>query len=366
MTNVDRDYYQTLGLTRDANEKAIKSAYHKLAMKYHPDRNQSPEAQEKFKEIAKAYAILKDPKKRARYDSLGAEGVAHFTPEDLYGNLDLGNIFGDMGFDFGGGNIFDRMFGGNHRAKKTVKGHDLRAQIQVPLNIVNTGGQEEIRISHPVNCSSCHGYGSANGQPPPLCPDCNGSGRKVEARGENRDGQQLNFQQVTICPICHGKGTRLDNPCKTCSGYGKIEKEEKLKISIPKGVDDGTVLRVAGHGLPADDPSMPSGDLYVSVLTQADARFQRRGPDLWRTLKISVTDAVLGTHVEVPTLDKKLNVTIPAGTQPDEILKIRGQGLARYKESGYGDINLRIEVEIPTSINEKEKQLWTELKSLKK
>jgi len=366
MTKADQDYYKTLGVARNADDKTIKSAYHKLAMKYHPDRNKSPDAQEKFKEIAKAYAILKDPKKRARYDSLGAEGVAHFTPEDLYGDLDLGDLFGDMGFGFGGGNIFDRMFGGGRRAKQVMQGQDLRTQVQVPLETINTGGKQEIRISHPVSCNTCHGFGTADGKSPALCTACNGSGRKVETRGENRGGQQVSFQQVTICPMCQGKGTQIDKPCHTCSGYGKIEKQEKLKISIPKGIDDGTVLRIAGHGLPADDPTMPPGDLYVSVLTQPDARFQRRGADLWRTLKISVTDAVLGTQVETPTLGKKLRVTIPMGTQPDEILQIRGKGLARYNESGCGDIKLRIAVEIPKNLSEKEKELWQALKALRK
>lgn len=361
MNNSEPDYYQILGVARDADEKAIKSAYHKLAMKYHPDRNPSPEAQEKFKQIATAYAILKDPKKRARYDAQGAEGVAHYTPDDLFGNLDLGDLFGDMGFGFGGGSIYDRMFGGGRRAKRATHGQDLRVQIEVPLEVIYSGGKEEIQISHPVSCPKCHGYGTADGKSPDLCSACNGSGRHVETRGENRDGQQFNVQQITICPVCHGKGTTSESPCTICSGYGKIEKQEKLKITIPRGIEDGSVLRIAGHGLPAEEPSLPSGDLYVSVFTKPDARFQRKGSDLWRKQILKAADAVLGAQIQISTLDGKVNVNIPPGTQADDILRVRGKGLPHYQKPGFGDIKLRVEISLPKYVSGKERQLWEEL-----
>ncbi|TNF97994.1 MAG: J domain-containing protein [Gammaproteobacteria bacterium] len=362
MSEPDRDYYEVLGVPRDADEHAIKDAYHKLAMKWHPDRNDSPEAEEKFKEIAKAYAILKDPKKRARYDSMGMEGVAHFTPEDLFGGLDMGDLFGDMGFGFGGSSIFDRMFGGRARARQPTQGQDLRISVEVPLEVVYHGGQHEIRVSHPVTCETCHGYGTADGKSPPLCKACNGSGRRVSSRSEQRGKQQFTFQQMTICPQCQGKGTQISSPCLACSGFGKIEKAETLKVTIPAGIEDGMVLRVAGHGLPAEQPGLPPGDLQVTVLSKLDPRFQRRGADLWRSQIIEAADAALGTEIQVPTLDGKLKVKIPAGTQPDEILRLRGKGLPRFRGSGHGDLNLRIVVHIPEDLSKEERQLYQELR----
>lgn len=365
MSEKEPDYYELLGVPRDADEKAIKSAYHKLAMKYHPDRNPSPDAQDKFKQIATAYAVLKDPKKRAQYDAQGAEGVAHYTPEDLYGDLDLGDLFGDMGFGFGGGNIFDRLFGGSRRASRSTQGQDLRAQVQVPLDMIYHGGKEEIQITHPVTCHTCHGFGTANGKPPELCSACHGSGRRVASLDKTQSGQQVRFQQVTICPVCQGKGTAITEPCRTCSGYGKVEKQEKLKITIPKGIEDGAVLRVAGHGLPGDDATQPAGDLFVTVFAKPDPRFQRRGSDLWRKQAIEVSDAVLGTQVQVPTMNGKLNVKIPAGTQPGDVLRIRGKGLPHYQQSGFGDIHLRIEIKVPKDLSAEEKQLWEKIKDLR-
>ena len=362
MATQDRDYYEVLGVPRDADEKAIKGAYHKLAMKWHPDRNPSPDAAEKFKEIAKAYAILKDPKKRARYDSQGMEGVAHFTPDDLFGGLDLDDLFGDMGFGFGGGSIYDRLFGGRRRASQPAHGQDLRVSVEVSLETINAGGKEEIHVSHPVTCETCHGYGTADGKPPALCAACNGSGRKVHSRDEQRGEQQVRFQQITICPVCHGKGTQISSVCPTCSGYGKVEKQESLKISIPAGIEDGMVLRVPGHGLPAERPETPPGDLHVSVYARRDPRFERRGADLWRSETIEAEDAALGTEIHVPTLEGRLKVKIPAGTQPDEILRLRGKGLPRFRNTGQGDLNLRIMIHIPEELSEEEKRLYEDLR----
>lgn len=362
MVAQDRDYYDVLGVPRDADEHAIKNAYHKLAMEWHPDRNSTPEAEEKFKEIAKAYAILKDPKKRARYDSQGMEGVAHFTPDDLYGGLDLGDLFGDMGFGFGGGSIFDRMFSGRRRANQPAHGQDLRISIEVSLDVIFHGGKQEIHVSHPMSCDVCHGYGTQDGKPAPLCQSCKGSGRKVQARDENKAGQQVRFQQITICPDCHGKGVQIKTPCLACSGYGKVEKEETLKIAIPPGINDGMVLRIAGHGLPAEQPGLPAGDLHVSVFSQPDPRFQRQGADLWRSETIDVIDAVLGTEIQVPTMDGQVKVKIPAGSQADEILRLKGKGLPYFQKNTYGDFNLRIKVHVPEKLTDEEHSLYSLLK----
>ncbi|WP_455209076.1 molecular chaperone DnaJ [Kaarinaea lacus] len=361
MATQDQDYYETLGVPHDADEETIKKAYHKLAMKWHPDRNKSTESEEKFKQIAKAYAILKDPKKRARYDARGFEGVAHYTPEDLYGGLDLGDIFSHMDFGFGGGNIFDSIFGG--RPTRPMHGQDLRVSIHVPLKLINEGGKQTVRISHPVTCNKCHGYGTKSGKAPPSCSACNGSGRQIKVRKEKRDTQDVQIQQITVCPVCHGKGTAIEEPCNQCGGYGQIEKEEKIKIKIPPGIDEGGMLRVVGHGLPGDQPGVPQGDLYVSVYSQADPRFQRQGADLWHSVTLDVTDVVLGTEIKVPTLTKSLKVKIPPGTQPDEVFRLRGEGLPHFKANDRGDIKLRIQVAIPEKLTENQRKLFEQLRS---
>lgn len=358
MNKQSRDYYEVLGISRDADESTIKKAYHKLAMQWHPDRNKSPEAEEKFKEIATAYAILKDPHKRARYDSHGMEGVAHYSPEDLFGDLDMGNLFGDMGFGFGGGSIFDRMFSGGRRARQPSHGQDLQINIEVPLTLINSGGKHEIKVSHPVNCDACNGYGTADGKAPPLCKVCNGSGRKMSSHDEKRQGQSLTFQKITICPACHGKGTQIETLCKSCGGYGKVEKQETLSIVIPAGIEDGMVLRIPGHGLAADKPGLQAGDLHVLVHARVDPRFQRRGADLWRSQTIEAVDAILGTEIEIPTLDGKVKVIIPAGTQPDEILRIKGKGLPHYGGTSKGNLNLRIVVHIPEDLSEEDRKQY--------
>lgn len=362
MPTAEKDYYEILGIPRDADEQAIKKAYHKLAMQWHPDRNKSPEAGERFKEIATAYAILKDPQKRARYDLQGMEGIAHYTSEDLFGGLDLGNIFGDMGFGFGGGSIFDRLFG--RRTTRPQHGQDLRVQITVPLELINEGGSQEVAVNHPVACSSCHGYGTKSGTPPSLCSSCKGSGRIVSSTSESKGSQQIKVQQITVCPRCHGNGTEIADPCPTCGGYGQVEKEEIIKVTIPPGIEDGVVLRVAGHGLPGDRPDIPPGDLHVVISTRTDGRFQRRGPDLWRAETITVADAVLGISRSIPGLDEPLELEIPAGTQPDDIIQLKHRGLPRFRGSGRGDINIRIQVHIPDKLSRQERKIYEELRKL--
>ncbi len=359
----EQDYYQVLGVPRDADVEAIKQAYHKLAMKWHPDRNKSPEAEERFKQIAKAYAILKDPKKRAQYDALGMEGVAHYTAEDLFGGMDFADLFGDMGFDFGGGGIFDRMFG--YRRARRAHGQDLRVRIEVPLELVDQGGKQKVRFSHPASCSDCNGHGTRSGRAPGLCPACQGSGRRVDVRQEQRQAQQVKIQQITICPVCHGRGTEIGEPCRVCGGYGQVEKQETIKITIPPGIEDGMVLRVPGRGLPGDAPGVPPGDLQVAVYAKQDGRFQRMGADLWRSETIDVADAVLGTTIKVPTLGSSVKVSVPAGTQPDEVLRLREKGLPRFNSGGRGDLNLRIQIRIPEKISAEERDLYVKLKQMR-
>ena len=365
MTKNERDYYEILGIPRDADKKTIKEAYHRLAMKWHPDRNKSPDAEEHFKEIAKAYAILSDPKKRARYDAHGFEGVAHYSQEDLFRNADLGGLFGDLGFGFGpgGDSIFDRFFG-RSRQEQSGRGQDLHAKLEVPLETIAEGGTQNLHFTRPVSCSHCHGHGTANGQPPPVCPACGGSGHKVLRNEQSQDNRHIHFQQLITCPECNGRGVKSIDRCNYCGGSGQINEPETLKITIPKGLEDGMSLRIPRHGLPGTIPGAEPGNLYVTIYSIADPRFQRRGADLWRSETLQVEEAVLGTKLLVPTLDGEVEVSIPAGVQPDTVLRLRGKGLPSYQQDIRGNLNLRLQIHIPTILSEEERHLYEQLQKL--
>ena len=359
MATAQKDYYEVLGVARDADADGIKAAFRKLAMEYHPDRNKAPEAADRFKEIAEAYGILSDPDKRAQYDAGGFAGVAGFSPEDLFSGIDFGDIFGGMGhgFDFGGG-LFDRLF--RHHTGP-ARGRDLEVLLPVALETIATGGQETVRYRRERPCETCSGSGAKPGTEPRACEACSGSGQHVVTRGE-KDGFQ--FRQVSTCPKCRGQGQIIDTPCPECGGSGRSEVEETLKVTIPRGAEEGLALRVAGHGYASADPNAPPGDLYVIVRSKPDPRFQRAGSDLWRSESLPVADAVLGTQLRVPTLDHDVDVTVPSGTQPDAVLRLRGKGLPRFGVEGHGDLNIRINVEIPAKLSRRERSLYEELRSV--
>jgi molecular chaperone DnaJ len=343
---VERDYYEVLGVPRDAAVDTIKDAYHRLAMKWHPDRNKSPQAEERFKEIAKAYAVLHDPKKRARYDARGHEGVAHFSHDDLFRGVDLGSIFGDLGVGFGpgGDSIFERLFGGG---RGPLGGQDLRVRLDVSIERIATGGVESVHLSRPVACEPCKGHGTRSGKPPARCAACGGSGQRVVSQQTQHEGERtVHVQRVAVCDVCSGRGAVTEEPCPVCGGQGRVEKAETLKVKVPAGMDEGMTLRVPGHGLPAVAGGVP-GDLLVTVFTTPDQRFQRRGADLWRSETVDVAEAVLGTRRSVPTLDGEAVVTVPPGTQPDTVLRLRGKGLPQMNGSDKGDLNVRIQVHVP-------------------
>lgn len=357
-----RDYYEVLGLTRDADQKAIKNAFRSLALKYHPDRNKAPDAEEKFKEIAEAYGILSDPDKRARYDAAGFSGVAGFSAEDLFANIDFGDIFANAGFgmNFGSG-LFGDLFGRHRRGP--VGGQDLEVQLVVPLERVNSGGNETVRFTRQVSCPVCYGSGARPGTAPQTCTTCGGSGRKVITRDEPQAKGHVHIKQITVCPDCHGSGTVIAKPCKQCHGRGQVEKQETLKLHIPRGIEEGTSLRVQGHGMAAEQPGAPAGDLFVVVRSARDARFERAGADLWRQEIISVVDAVLGTQIKVPTLEGEMDVTIPASCQPNEVLRLRAKGLPGFRGKRQGDLNLRIQVHIPEQLTSAERALYQQLRA---
>lgn len=364
MAAPSRDYYEVLGVASDADQKTIKDAFRKLALKYHPDRNKAPDAETRFKEIAEAYAVLSDPKKRSKYDTGGFEGVADFSAEDLFGGIDFGDIFGDMGFgfDLGGGSMFDRFFR-RHRAGP-ARGQDLEVHLEVPLDRINRGGEERVRFSRIIPCPDCAGSGAMAGTIPRQCAVCGGSGRKVITREQKQDQGNVRFQQITICPECQGRGSFIDQPCPACQGRGQIEKEESLKVQIPAGVEEGTALRIPAHGMPSDEPGGVAGDLFVIVHSAVDPRFDRIGADLWRREIVEVADAVLGAKLKVPTLDGEVEVKLPAGTQPDEVLRLRGKGLPVYGGQGRGDLKLSIQVRIPDKPSAGEKSLYEKIREL--
>ncbi len=360
MDSAQRDYYEVLGVSRDADAKTIKDTFRELAMKYHPDRNKSPEAEARFKEIAEAYAILSDPKKRADYDARGFAGVADFSAEDLFSGID----FGDMGFDFdlGRGGLFGDLFGRHRHPRGPAKGADLEVELIISLEKVSAGGDETVHFNRPVSCPDCHGSGLQAGTEARKCAACDGSGKQVTSRQEKKDKGSINFQQITVCPVCNGQGNFIDHPCETCGGRAEINEDDNLKVTIPAGVDDGTALRIPGHGLPSRSAGGSPGDLYVIVRSKRDPRFERHGADLWRRELIEIPDAVLGSKIKVPTLDEHIEVKVPAGSQPDEVLRLKGKGLPVFGAPMRGDINIRLQVNIPKKPTKEEKDLYKKLR----
>lgn len=359
-TSNKRDYYEVLGVAKDADQKEIKSTFRKLALKYHPDRNKEPEAEEKFKEIAEAYAVLSDPKKRKEYDNRGFAGVSGFSQEDLFGGINFDEIFGGggFGFDLGGfgGGIFNGFFNRGHHSSS--KGEDIRVQVVVPLQKIITGTEEEVHISHPRVCTLCNGTAAAPGSEPRICKTCNGSGNLISTRHEGN----VSYQEIRICTDCGGRGKFIDKPCAKCSGTGTVDESETLHVNIPVGAEEGMVLRVPAHGKPSPVSGGRPGDLLVIVRTAYDYRFKRSGADLWQSMTIESVDAVLGTEIEVPTLEKPITVTVPQGTQPNAVLRIGEKGLPHFGDSKRGDIYLRLDIHIPETLSNEERELYRQLR----
>jgi molecular chaperone DnaJ len=357
MSGERRDYYEILGVARDADARSIKNAFRKLALRHHPDRSRDPDAEERFKEIAEAYAVLSDPQKRADYDARGFAGV---SPEDLFRNVDLGDLFGGLGFDFDrhAGGLFDRIFGRERRGP--TRGADLEVGIEVPLERVQSGGEETVHLRRPQACTVCGGSGARPGTAPRPCEACGGRGQQVKSREQGN----VRFQQITTCSDCGGRGERIDSPCGECGGTGAVVRDERLRVRIPVGVDDGTVLRIAGKGLPGGAPDAPPGDLHVRVRTAPDTRFVRRGADLWREESLEIPDAVLGAEIEVPTLGGRATVRVPPGTQPDTVMCLRGKGLPVFGGRGHGDLNVHMRVHLPEHPSSEERGLYERLREL--
>lgn len=346
--NHKRDYYEVLGVGRSASEQEVKSAYRKLALQFHPDRNpdNKEEAEEKFKEITEAYSVLADPQKRAAYDHHGHAGVAGAggPAPDFSSTIfaDFEDIFGDF---FGFGDLFGR---GRGRRSRAERGADLRYDLEVSFEEAAAGLDTKIKIPRWEACSSCNGRGARKGSEPVSCSACGG-------RGQIR--QQQGFFAVTrTCPQCRGMGQVIREPCPTCHGEGRVRQEKVLGLKIPAGVDDGTRLRVSGEG-EAGLHGGPPGDLYVVLKVREHPFFERRGNDLYCSIPISVTQAALGTEIKVPTLRGQERLRIPEGTQPGSVFRIRGMGVPSLDGRSPGDLYAMIQVVIPTHLTREQRRM---------
>ena len=349
-----------LGVARNAEQKAIKDAFRDLALKHHPDRNKEPGAEERFKEIAEAYAVLSDPKKRAEYDARGFAGVEGFSQEDLFGGINFDDIFGGLNFDFGGGSPFEGFF--HRRSKGPVHGANIEVELFIPLERVASGGEEKVRLSRPSSCPACHGTGTEGGAAPKACEACKGTGRIT--RSSRKEKEHILIQQVSTCPACHGRGSIIEHPCTECRGSGEVEREEDLTVKIPQGVEEGMALRIPGKGMPSPEAGGADGDLFVVVRSRPDPRFERAGADLLRREAIPLTDAVLGATLQVPTLDGSVSVTIPPGTQPGALLRLKEKGLPEFGNGRHGELYLRIEVHVPERLTREERELYERLRTI--
>lgn len=344
-----KDYYEVLGLKKGASENDIKRAYKRLASKHHPDKNQgSKEAEEKFKEINEAYEVLGDDQKRAAYDQYG-----HAAFEQGGGAGGFGGGFG--GADFGDmfGDIFGDIFGGGGRARqRVVRGEDLRYDLEITLEEAVKGITKDIQINTLAHCDSCGGSGSEKGSKVETCPHCHGSGRIRRQQGF--------FVSESICPTCHGSGKKIEKPCRSCHGEGRVHKKENLSVKIPAGVDTGNQLRLAGKGA-AGENGAPAGDLYVVIHVREHNIFERDGNNLYCEVPISFATAALGGEIEVPTLDGRVKLKIPAETQTGKLFRMRGKGVASTRSGYAGDLICRIVVETPVNLTSEQKELLQKL-----
>ncbi|MCT7981150.1 molecular chaperone DnaJ [Laspinema olomoucense] len=356
-----RDYYEILGVARTADKEEIKRAYRRLARKYHPDVNKEEGAEERFKEINLAYEVLSEPEVRARYDRFGEAGVSSGAG---------GPGFGDMG-DMGFADIFESFFSGfagggvagqqGRRRSGPVRGDDLRLDLKLDFREAIFGGEKEIRISHLETCSSCVGSGAKPGTRPRTCGTCTGAGQ-VRRATRTPFGS---FTQVSVCPTCNGTGETIEDKCDACSGAGVKQETKKLKINVPPGVDNGTRLRVSAEG-DAGARGGPSGDLYVYLFVNEDAEFQRDNINILSEIKISYLQAILGCRLDVNTVDGTTELTIPAGTQPNTVIKLDGKGVPKLGNPAVrGDHLISVGVDIPTKLTAEERPLLEQLAKLK-
>ncbi|NWG28319.1 MAG: molecular chaperone DnaJ [Ignavibacteriaceae bacterium] len=359
-----RDYYEVLGVTRNATKEEIKKAYRKMAMQYHPDRNPGDKsAEDKFKEAAEAYEILSNDEKRNNYDRFGHEGVrgGGFGSEGFSSVNDIFSHFSDI---FGGSSIFDEFFGSSQRSRSRRRGagtpgSDLRVTLKLTLEEIAAGTSKKLKIRKQVKCSDCNGTGAQAGTSLKTCPVCNGAG-EVKTVSRSVFGQ---FVNITACHNCYGEGQVVDSPCRKCSGDGRVEDEVTIKIDVPAGVEDGNYMTLQGEGNAGKRGGQP-GDIIVVFQEIPHEHFIREKYDIVYNLFLTFPQAALGADVEVPTLNGKALLKIDPGTQPGKLLKMKGKGIKYLNYSGSGDQIVRINVAVPQKLNSKEKELLKQLSEM--
>jgi molecular chaperone DnaJ len=355
-----RDYYDVLGVAKNADDDDIKKAYRKLAMKHHPDRNQgddSKKSEERFKEGKEAYEMLSDPQKRAAYDQYGHAGVdpnmgagRGAGPEGYGGFAEaFGDIFGDL---FGGAAGARRPGGGAGGGQQVYRGSDLSYAMEITLEEAANGKDTQIRIPSWDGCETCHGTGAKPGTAPKTCPSCNGAGTVHLRQGF------FSIQQT--CPHCHGSGKIIPEPCTTCNGAGKLKRQKTLEVKIPPGINEGMRIRSAGNGEPGSNGG-PAGDLYIEIRIKQHDMFERDGDDLHCTVPVLATTAALGGSIEVPTLGGKAEIELPEGTQHGKTFRLRGKGIKGLRSTYPGDLYCHVSIETPVKLTEHQRKLLKEL-----
>jgi molecular chaperone DnaJ len=355
-----RDYYEILGVTRSATEVEIKSSYRRLAMKYHPDKNPGDhQAEEKFKEAAEAYEVLTDPNKRARYDQFGHAGMRGSGFEHGFNNVN--DIFSHFSDIFGGGSIFDEMFGSSsstrrRRRQAGIQGNDLKITIKLTLEEISEGVEKTLKVKRYEKCSHCSGSGAKGAGGTVDCSSCGGSG-EVRHVSRSMFGQ---FVSVQVCPTCRGEGKVIKEKCTHCHGEGRTKIETTLKVNVPAGVSSGNYIPLRDQG-DAGIRGGEAGDLIVMIEETRHKYFVREEDDILYELTISIADAALGTEIEIPVLGSTVILKIEAGTQPGKILRLRDKGIKHLHHAGRGDQLVHVNIYIPTKLTAKEKELFKEL-----
>ncbi|MGD8564753.1 MAG: molecular chaperone DnaJ [Candidatus Bathyarchaeota archaeon] len=354
-----RDYYEVLGVPRDASKADIKKAYRKLALKFHPDRNKSKGASEKFKEVSEAYAVLSDEKKRGQYNRFGHEGISgRYTWDDIFRGTDFNSVFSDLGFGFSGfSSIFDMFFGRRSNLRRGPRrGSDLRYDLEITLEEAAFGVNKELEVPSFDACNTCNGSGVKPGADQKKCSKCNGFG---EIR-HTRNFGSMHFTEIQPCNKCNGIGISKENLCKTCSGTGRIKALRKINLRIPPGIDDDHRLRLRGEGEMGLQGGT-KGDLYVVIHIKPHGVLERKGEHILYEAQITFPEAALGTKIHVPTINGKAKLKIPAGTQTGTMLRLGGKGIPRLHGRGRGDQFVRINVQTPTKLTRRQRQLLSEL-----